>query len=177
VTNAVGDAGLTNYAVSYVNGVLSVTPAGKVAITSVGLIGINQVLITGTGTAGVVYTIQASSDLINWQSIGTATADSQGLFQFTDLNAGNFTKRFYRVFLAVTPPGTVTITSIGLTGINQALINGIGTAGMIYTIQASSDLVNWQNIGTVTADANAIFQYQDSNIAGYSRRFYRVVSN
>jgi hypothetical protein len=176
VTNAVGDAGLTNYLVSYVPGVLTVTTPGKVTITSIGLIDTNHMLIIGAGTPGVVYTIQASSDLINWQSIGTATADTNGLFRYVDYNAGNFTKLFYRVFLAVTPPGNIAISSIGLAGVNQAMITGTGTASMVYMIQASSDLVNWQNIGTATADGNGVFQYQDATISANSQRFYRVSS-
>jgi hypothetical protein len=99
VTNAVGDDGLTNYLISYVNGTLTVTPPGKIIITSFVLADINHALITGTGDAGVVYTIQASSDLMNWQSLGTATADVNGVFNFQDSNIANFSSRFYRAAL------------------------------------------------------------------------------
>ena len=99
VTNAVGDAGLTNYLISYVNGTLTVTPPGKIAITSIVLTDMNHALITGTGDASAVYTIQASSDLMNWQSLGTATADVNGVFNFQDSNVANFSSRFYRVVL------------------------------------------------------------------------------
>jgi len=60
---------------------------------------------------------------------------------------------------------------------NQALITGTGTAGVIYMIQASSDLINWQSIGTATAGANGVFSFEDSNIASFNSRFYRVVLN
>ena len=99
ITNAVGDSGLTNYQISYVPGTLTVGAPGIVTITSIVLINMNQALITGTGTAGVIYTIQASSDLINWQSIGTATAGANGVFSFEDSNIASFNSRFYRVVL------------------------------------------------------------------------------
>jgi hypothetical protein len=99
ISNAVGDVGLTNYLITYVPGTLTVTPPGKVTITSIVLIDKNDALITGSGNAGVVYTIQASSDLIHWQSIGTATANGTGVFEFDDSNVGNFPRRFYRVIL------------------------------------------------------------------------------
>jgi hypothetical protein len=175
ITNAAGDSGLTNYQISYVAGTLTVGPAGKVTITSIVLINASHALITGTGNAGVVYTIQASSDLVNWQSIGTTTAGANGVFNFQDSNAGNFPSRFYRVVLEVTSPNKVTITSIVLIDINHALITGTGGAGVIYTIQASSDLVNWQSIGNVTTGTNGVFNFQDANIAIFSSRFYRIV--
>jgi hypothetical protein len=99
------------------------------------------------------------------------------VFSFEDSNIASFNSRFYRVALTVTPPGIVTITSIVLINMNQALITGTGTAGVIYMIQASSDLINWQSIGTATAGANGVFSFEDSNIASFNSRFYRVVLN
>ncbi len=173
VSNAVGDAGLTNYLISYAGGTLTVGAPGVVTITSIVLTNPNQAKITGTGTAGVVYTIQASSDLINWQTIGTATA-TNGVFIFIDPNIASFSKRFYRATLAVTPPGKITITSIGLTNVNHSLIIATGSVDVIYTIQASPDLITWQTIGTATAGTNGMFNFQDPNIASFSRRFYRI---
>ncbi|MGH7941884.1 MAG: aryl-sulfate sulfotransferase [Limisphaerales bacterium] len=44
------------------------------------------------------YVVQASSDLINWTTIGTAAQDGDsGQFEFDDLNGSQFAKRFYRV--------------------------------------------------------------------------------
>jgi hypothetical protein len=105
ITDAAGDGGLTNYLITYMSGTLTVTSPGKITITSVVLVDINDALIAGTGDANVIYTIQASSDLINWQSIGTATAGAHGAFEFEDSNIANFPSRFYRMILVVTPPG------------------------------------------------------------------------
>jgi uncharacterized repeat protein (TIGR03803 family) len=45
------------------------------------------------------------------------------------------------------------------------------------TIQTSPDLVTpFQFLGTTTADANGIFNYDDASVTGVSSRFYRAVS-
>jgi hypothetical protein len=51
--------------------------------------------IAGAGDTNVVYTIQGSSDLLQWQNLGTATSGSNGTLQFNDGNATNAVY-FYR---------------------------------------------------------------------------------
>lgn len=56
--------------------------------------------ITGLGTPGGIYVIEAATNLIPpipWGVIGADTADAGGLYDFTDLQATNFPIRFYRV--------------------------------------------------------------------------------
>lgn len=54
--------------------------------------------ITGVGGSGLVYSVQASTNLATatWINIGTATAAAGGSLQFMDVNASNFEQRFYR---------------------------------------------------------------------------------
>ena len=49
------------------------------------------------GTFGKVYRVQASSNLVDWQTVGTCTADSEGEVQFTDPAAARHPNRFYRL--------------------------------------------------------------------------------
>ncbi len=49
-----------------------------------------------TGDTGFRYLFEASTNLLNWSWLGTRT-NLSGTFQFTDLYATNFPKRFYRV--------------------------------------------------------------------------------
>ena len=49
------------------------------------------------GTAGKVYQVQASGNLLDWQTVGTATADSEGDVHFTDSDAAKHPAQFYRV--------------------------------------------------------------------------------
>jgi hypothetical protein len=54
--------------------------------------------LAGIGGMNLQYQVQTSSNLgiTNWQTIGTATADSAGMIQFDDTNATNQPQRFYR---------------------------------------------------------------------------------
>jgi hypothetical protein len=56
-----------------------------------------QVVISGVGQIGKVYTIQASQDLRSWITLGLATAGLNGIYSYTDFNAPNIVSRFYRV--------------------------------------------------------------------------------
>ena len=55
--------------------------------------------LTGIGETNLQYQVQANSDLTttNWQTIGTATADSTGMIQFDDPTVTNQPQRFYRL--------------------------------------------------------------------------------
>jgi hypothetical protein len=102
VTNAVG-VGLANYLISYVSGTLTVsnttvTPpvisGGTVALGSGGF------TLSGTGGAGQVYVLLGASNLVPpmvWVPVQTNTADTNGVFMFTDTQATNYLNRFYRI--------------------------------------------------------------------------------
>ena len=47
-------------------------------------------------TPGASYAVLSSSNLSNWTSLSTNIAGTNGIVQFTDTNALNFPKRFYR---------------------------------------------------------------------------------
>ena len=53
--------------------------------------------LAGTGLAGHTYEIQATTNLVAWEAIGTQTPDTNGYFGFTDENAPDYPLRFYRV--------------------------------------------------------------------------------
>ena len=52
-------------------------------------------LLQAMGAAGENFDFQASTDLLNWQDLGSTNADSNGLVQFLDTNAPLFPYRFY----------------------------------------------------------------------------------
>jgi len=52
-------------------------------------------LLQAVGAGGENFDFQASTNLVNWQDLGTNTADSNGLVQFVDTNAPFFPYRFY----------------------------------------------------------------------------------
>ena len=56
----------------------------------------NQVQFSLRGKANETYFILATTDLATWSIIATNQASSDGVIQFTDSDAGNFSQRFYR---------------------------------------------------------------------------------
>src|SRR6266850_2170406 len=46
--------------------------------------------------------------------------------------------------------------------------------GLIYEVEASSDLVHWEIIGMATNESAKSFDFEDSNSTEYMSRFYRV---
>jgi hypothetical protein len=52
--------------------------------------------LTLKGLIGHTYEIQATQDLQSWTVIGTVTLGALGSGSFTDVNAGQFSKQFYR---------------------------------------------------------------------------------
>jgi hypothetical protein len=87
------------YTVITNNGTLTVRAPSPISITSVKFLDPLNLQIAGTGDTNVTYRVQASSDLINWQDIGTAMANGSGAFEFVDGASGGFPKRFYRVII------------------------------------------------------------------------------
>jgi hypothetical protein len=53
------------------------------------------VILQAQGLPGESFDIQASADLQSWLDLGIFTADTNGLLQFDDTNAPNFSSRFY----------------------------------------------------------------------------------
>jgi hypothetical protein len=53
------------------------------------------VLLQAQGTNGESFDFQASADLMNWLDLGSIVADSNGVAEFADTNASNYSQRFY----------------------------------------------------------------------------------
>jgi streptogramin lyase len=52
-------------------------------------------LLQAQGSPGESFDIQASTNLLNWLDLGSVFADTNGLMQYADTNASNFTSRYY----------------------------------------------------------------------------------
>jgi uncharacterized repeat protein (TIGR01451 family) len=117
-------------------------------------------LLNGAG-AQLTLTVQLNSGglLINY-AIATATTP--------DPNSDDNSTYIYVTSL-VPAPAVLSGASV---------INGIfnltvaGTPGLNYTVQASTNLVNWTSIYTT----NSPFTFTDPNASNYPTRFYRTVS-
>ena len=52
------------------------------------------------------------------------------------------------------------------------ILQAQGTPGESFDIEASADLLNWLDIGSVLADTNGLMQFDDTNAPAYPARFY-----
>jgi hypothetical protein len=57
-----------------------------------------QFSLTVAGVTGHTYQIQATQDFTTWTVIGSVTLGAGGSLNFTDTNAANFSRRFYRTY-------------------------------------------------------------------------------
>ena len=74
----------------------------------------------------------------------------------------------------VTPPSSITLMSqgVGTNGNFQLQLTSSASTG--FEIQASTNLNTWTNIGSGTTGTNGILLFQDTNAAGFPRRYYRA---
>jgi hypothetical protein len=52
-----------------------------------------------SGSTGLVYLVEASTNLTDWEKIGIASVREEGAFEFEDAEAARFSSRFYRICL------------------------------------------------------------------------------
>jgi hypothetical protein len=75
---------------------LPLTPSTPVTYSSAIMLQNGQPQFQLSGVLQKSYSIQASTDLLNWTGIGTTTANFSGTSTFTDPNAASFARRYYR---------------------------------------------------------------------------------
>ena len=178
-TNAAG-SGLTNYAVVYVNGTLTVTNAGALfKITSITVTG-GVATITWNSVSNQPYVLQYKDDLAgtNWIEVASTILASGPSTSTTNL-LGGAPQRFYRVRLgtateAVPPAPAPQITAIVPTG-GEVVVTWSSVAGHFYRLQYNDDLTttNWADVLPEVTAAGATSSATNS-VAGVDKRFYRV---
>jgi len=72
-------------------------PNARPRITSIVDAAGNGKRLIFTAAAGQVYSVQASTNLTDWETRGTATETQAGTYEFEDLQAVAIPSRFYRV--------------------------------------------------------------------------------
>jgi len=101
--NSVVSTGAGTYRIHYAGGtgndVTLVAESGTAAVApTLSSVGYSNGMfrLSGTGNSTLVYTVQASTNFLQWTNIGTATGDVGGALNFLDTNASKFRYRFYR---------------------------------------------------------------------------------
>jgi hypothetical protein len=118
-------------------------------------------------------TLGVSNGVLVWRPL-VAQADTTNLFRVrvTDNGAPNLsaTQQFNVV---VNPLAVPLVTTLALTN-SQLRLALSGDFGPDYTVQATTNLVDWTNLFT-TNSPTLPFNWTDTNAAGLLKRFYRVL--
>jgi hypothetical protein len=83
-----------------VNGWIDVIATNPPILGSSAFQSTGEFKLSGVGSASQDYQLMAATNLVPpifWTLVDSTTSDTNGVFQFTDLNATNFVQRFYRV--------------------------------------------------------------------------------
>jgi plastocyanin len=80
--------------------------------------------------------------------------------------------RFTTVSNSIAVPAL--LTARGLTNGNWRLITGTGSPSTVITVSASTNFIQWTNLGTSTSDISGSFFFTDSNAVLFKTRFYRA---
>lgn len=70
--------------------------------------------------------------------------------------------------------GTTVIATSNLPDGNRRVLF-VGIPGLSYSVEASTNLVDWVHVGTGTAGNNGVFSFDDLTATNYPTRFYRTV--
>jgi hypothetical protein len=126
-------------------------------------------------TPNFTYAVQASTNLVNWVTITNVTSPTSPIL-ISDPQAPNYPRRFYRGVAQLT---SVTVAQPVLTNVtrlpgSQLSFTLTGTPGVTYTVEASTNLVNWSVRSNCTIAGNGLFQFLETNVTNPPIRFYRV---
>jgi subtilase family serine protease len=123
---------------------------------------------------GNYYTLQGSVDLKNWSRV-LDFACTQNPMTLYDPEAANYAWRFYRVAPLINSPALrLDIGSTRPWTSNGLLLKLDGPIGRNYQIQASTDLVGWQQVVNLTTTFAPMY-FVDPSAANFERRFYRAM--
>jgi hypothetical protein len=118
-----------------------------------------------------------------------APTDVAILFFWTNVPPGNFV-----LTAQVTDDGGATATSmpVSITVLDPSsrprilsILNAAGNGkriiiaavpGQVYSVQGSTNLVQWGTLGTATETESGTFEFEDTQAAAFPSRYYRVVS-
>jgi hypothetical protein len=124
------------------------------------------------GAQHTTYTVEASTNLKTWTTLGAGAEVSPGNYQLVDTNTAAFPHRFYR-FGIVTQIQPINLTP-SVTAKGNFILTFFGTASS-YTVQGSTNLLRWSALGP----GNPIGSNNWEFIGSYQLlpyHFYRVSS-
>lgn len=132
-------------------------------------------LYQGGATHG--YTNSINAGTATQQTISGLTVGGIYYFAVTAYNSSGLESDYSTevIYVATSgrPPSLAVLHLTKLAG-RTMNINGAGTAGHVYEVQASQNLKSWTVLGNVTADSSGTINYTDTTAPSYPNRTYRV---
>ena len=168
---SISPSGLTspNYTIIFGQGTLSITQAPLTIIATNRTKAFGQTMtFAGSEFSTIGLASSDSVTSVTLSSSGAAASASPGAYNIVPNNASgtgllNYTISYQNGTLTVNAPAPVTLTSVVQTSPNHMQIAGAGDTNVVYTIQGSSDLLHWQNLGTATSGTIGTFLFNDAN--------------
>ncbi|MCC7474510.1 MAG: DUF1349 domain-containing protein [Pirellulales bacterium] len=143
--------------------------------------GLSQAIVTG-------FTVQRSSDGVNFQTLGTTAA---GVLSYTDTTATGGEKYYYRVLtndaVGVSDPSLAVSATTRAPAVSSLKVYSADTTKLViewfdasgetdYTLQRSTTGTgSWTTIGASSISKNTPF-YVDSGLSAGTQYFYRVIT-
>ncbi len=179
ITNALGDAGLTNYNISYINGALTVNKAALTITAN----STNKIVGETLTFAGTAFT---ASGLQNLETVGTVTLTSAGTPALAVAGAynivpsapaggtfsqGNYTNNFVNGTLTVYGQPELFLTTLG----NQYVLTFQTLSGQSYQVQTETNVVSagWSSLGGAIPGTGGIVNKTNTIVAPQS--FFRLL--
>src|SRR5207249_3260491 len=133
--------------------------------------GLSNVIVVA---AGYYHSLAVKSDqtVVGWgRNDEQQTNIPAGLHSVVAVAAGQ-----YHSLALIGPPAPPVLLTIASLPNGNVQLQFSSSPNLIYTVQGSTNLVNWDILGTATNSGNGIYIFEDTNVNGFRKRFYRTVS-
>ncbi len=133
------------------------------------------VQLTWSGEQPEAYLVQSSTDLQQWNTLGSARMQGSGpTVSFVDRTSATNGRTFYRVVRLATILDTPTVTSPPRPQDGALQVQWVGNPNALYSIQTAARLNVWTNYTVARADASGYFQAA-LPVGSQGTQFYRAV--
>lgn len=133
----------------------------------------NQPLLTIQGPRNQTVIVWASNDLMEWEPIALQVLKERQ-FTLLDDQANPENPRYYRTTLINNTP--IELDGFRILPNGRTRLNVKGPRGLPFTVQASADFENWEDVFSLSFQTRPI-TIQDADAVEQGIRFYRLVVN
>ncbi len=133
----------------------------------------NKPLLTIKGPRNQTIIVWASNDLMEWEPIALQVLEERE-FTLLDELADPEKPRYYRAALLNNTP--IALEGFRILPNGRTRLNVTGPRGLPFTVQASADFENWDDVFSLRFQTRPI-TVQDADAAENNIRFYRILVN